>query len=88
MSRASKATLLASLIATGSTIYFVHKYQFDEKAVDSPSIPNLLLQNMHEGVIRDAERQRIKRERILELEEQQRLQKEYEKVQPVKRDIG
>jgi protein PET117 len=43
---------------------------------------------MHEGVIRDAERQRIKRERILELEEQQRLQREYEKVQPVKRDGG
>ena len=38
---------------------------------------------MHEGVIRDEERQRIKRERTLELEEQQRLQKEYEKVQPV-----
>ena len=38
---------------------------------------------MHEGVIRDAARQRIKRERVLELEEQQRLQKEYEKVQPV-----
>jgi len=43
---------------------------------------------MHEGVIRDAERQRIKRERILELEEQQRLQKEYEKVQPVSRGKG
>ena len=43
---------------------------------------------MHEGVIRDAERQRIKRERILELEEQQRLQKEYEKVQPVSRNKG
>ena len=43
---------------------------------------------MHEGVIRDEERQRIKRERTLELEEQQRLQKEYEKVQPVsKSDI-
>jgi len=42
--------------------------------------------NMHEGVIRDAERQRIKRERILELEEQQRLQKEYEKVQPVRKN--
>jgi protein PET117 len=41
---------------------------------------------MHEGVIRDAERQRIKRERIIELEEQQRLQKEYEKVQPVSKD--
>ena len=39
--------------------------------------------SMHEGVIRDAERQRIKRERILELEEQHRLQEAYEKVQPV-----
>jgi len=43
---------------------------------------------MHEGVIRDAERQRIKRERVLELEEQQRLQKEYEKIQPVRRKSG
>ena len=43
---------------------------------------------MHEGVIRDEERQRIKRERILELEEQQRLQKEYEKVQHVSRSDG
>ena len=43
---------------------------------------------MHDGVVRDAERQRIKRERIIELEEQQRLQREYEAVQPVtKRDI-
>ena len=40
---------------------------------------------MHEGVVRDEERQRRKRERTFELEEQQRLQKEYEKIQPVKR---
>jgi protein PET117 len=43
---------------------------------------------MHEGVIRDAERQKVKRERTLELEEQQRLQKEYEKVQPVSKSTG
>jgi protein PET117 len=43
---------------------------------------------MHEGVVRDEERQRIKRERTLELEEQQRLQMEYEKVQPVSRSDG
>jgi len=43
---------------------------------------------MHEGVIRDAERQRIKRERVMELEEQRRLQREYEKVQPVSRGSG
>jgi protein PET117 len=43
---------------------------------------------MHEGVIRDAERQRIKKERVIELEEQQRLQKEYEKVQPVSKSGG
>jgi protein PET117 len=38
---------------------------------------------MHQGVIRDVDRQRIKEERKLELEEQLRLQKEYEKIQPV-----
>jgi len=43
---------------------------------------------MHEGVVRDAERQRIKRERIMELEEQQRLQAEYEKLQPVSKKGG
>jgi protein PET117 len=43
---------------------------------------------MHEGVIRDAERQRVKKERVIELEEQQRLQKEYEKVQPVSKSGG
>ena len=40
---------------------------------------------MHEGVIRDVERQRIKQARMLELQEQQRLQREYEKVQPLKK---
>ena len=43
---------------------------------------------MHEGVLRDEERQWIKRERTIELQEQQRLQKEYENVQPVSRRDG
>jgi len=85
MSRASKATLLAVTLATCSTIYFVHRYQAEEKAVKVPIGPLLIAKSMHEGVLRDAERQRVKRERVLELEEQQRLQKEYEKVQPVGR---
>ena len=42
-------------------------------------------QKLRQGVIRDEERQRIKRQRALELQEQQRLEKEYEKVQPVSR---
>lgn len=52
------------------------------------SIPAEPWKTMHEGVVRDEERQRIKRERTLELEEQQRLQMEYEKVQPVSRSDG
>ena len=42
-------------------------------------------QNLRRGVIRDDERQRIKQQRALELQEQQRLEKEYEKVQSVSR---
>jgi protein PET117 len=87
MSRASKITLLAVTMATCSTIYFVHKYQADEKAV-STVMAKLTFKTMHEGVLRDAERQRIKRERVMELEEQQRLQKEYERLQPVGRKSG
>jgi|SRR5579859_3611188 len=39
MSRASKATLLVVTLASASTIYFVHKYQADEKAVHPPYYP-------------------------------------------------
>jgi protein PET117 len=38
---------------------------------------------MHEGVIRDMEQQRIKRERALDFEMQRRLEEEYRKVQTV-----
>jgi protein PET117 len=38
---------------------------------------------MHEGVIRDMEQQRIKRERQLDFEMQRQLEEEYRKVQHV-----
>jgi len=38
---------------------------------------------MHQGVIRDMEQQRIKRERLLDFEMQKQLEEEYRKVQNV-----
>jgi protein PET117 len=38
---------------------------------------------MHQGVIRDMEQQRIKRERQLDFEMQRQLEEEYRKVQTV-----
>ncbi len=38
---------------------------------------------MHQGVIRDMEQQRIKRERQLDFDMQRRLEEEYRKVQNV-----
>ena len=38
---------------------------------------------MHQGVIRDMEQQRIKRERLLDFEMQRQLEEEYRKVQNV-----
>ena len=38
---------------------------------------------MHQGVIRDLEQQRIKRERQLDFEMQRELEEEYRKVQNV-----
>jgi hypothetical protein len=42
-----------------------------------------IIQAMHEGVIRDMEQQRIKRERQLDFEMQRQLEEEYRKVQHV-----
>lgn len=38
---------------------------------------------MHAGVLRDEEKQRIKRERQADFEMQRRLEEEYRKIQPV-----
>ncbi|KAH8887843.1 cytochrome c oxidase assembly protein [Thozetella sp. PMI_491] len=72
MSRASQLTLLGTSLFAASTIVFVHFQQKTEKAA------------MHEGVVRDMEQQRIKRERQLDFEMQKALEAEYKKEQTVR----
>ncbi|KAJ6786891.1 hypothetical protein PWT90_00033 [Aphanocladium album] len=71
MSRASKLTLLGTSFFAAGTIVFVHFQQkFEQQA-------------MHEGVIRDMEQQRIKRERQLDFDMQKALEEEYKREQNV-----
>ncbi|KAK6338972.1 hypothetical protein TWF696_009768 [Orbilia brochopaga] len=71
MSRASKVTLGLVTAVTTLIVVAVHNTQITEREA------------MHQGVVRDDERQRIKRERALDFEMSARLREEYEKVQPV-----
>ncbi|KAK3071183.1 hypothetical protein LTR53_009094 [Teratosphaeriaceae sp. CCFEE 6253] len=71
MSAAAKATLATTLLGTIGIVVFVHQQQKNDKAA------------MHQGVIRDLEQQRIKRERQADFEMQRQLEEEYKKVQTV-----
>ncbi|KAH0564886.1 hypothetical protein GP486_001725 [Trichoglossum hirsutum] len=71
MSRAAKITLACTTIMSAGIVAFVHYAQQAEKAA------------MHAGVIRDIEQQRIKKERLADLQMQQALEKEYRKIQSV-----
>lgn len=75
MSRAAKLTLTGASLFAVSTIVFVHYAQQAEKAA------------MHQGVVRDMEQQRIKKERQLDFDMQKAMEEEYRKVQTV-RDGG
>ncbi|KAG9244772.1 hypothetical protein BJ878DRAFT_504665 [Calycina marina] len=75
MSRAAKLTLAGFSTFALTTIVFVHYTQTAEKAA------------MHQGVVRDMEQQRIKRERQADFDMQRQLEEEYRKVQTV-RDGG
>ncbi|KAK2043207.1 hypothetical protein LZ31DRAFT_555330 [Colletotrichum somersetense] len=74
MSRTSKLTLAATSLFAASTIVIVHFQQKFEKEA------------MHQGVIRDIEQQRIKRERQLDFDMQRALEEEYKREQTV-RDV-
>ncbi|KAK4149650.1 hypothetical protein C8A00DRAFT_37762 [Chaetomidium leptoderma] len=76
MSRASKLTLLGTSLFALSTVVFVH---YQQKAEQSA---------MHEGVVRDMEQQRIKRERQLDFDMQRELEAEYKKEQTVRESSG
>lgn len=92
MSTAAKTTLATTVLGTIGIVYFVHQQQVSDKAVCSHLFPFMEsaifanthgLQAMHQGVIRDMEQQRIKRERQVDFEMQRQLEEEYRKVQTV-----
>ncbi|KAF1353787.1 hypothetical protein BDV97DRAFT_396598 [Delphinella strobiligena] len=71
MSTKAKLTLAGTSLGALGIIAFVHVAQKTEKAA------------MHEGVIRDMEQQRLKKERQLDFEMQAALEAEYRKIQNV-----
>ncbi|KAL8993179.1 MAG: hypothetical protein Q9188_007394 [Gyalolechia gomerana] len=71
MSRASKITLAGTSLAAVAIVFFVHYGQQAEKTA------------MHAGVVRDMERQKVKKERQADFEMQRELEGEYRKVQTV-----
>ncbi|KAL2265055.1 hypothetical protein VTJ83DRAFT_7565 [Remersonia thermophila] len=72
MSRASKLTLLGTSLFAAGTVVFVHWAQkADQEA-------------MHQGVLRDIEQRRIKRERQADFDAQRALEAEYLKEQSVR----
>ncbi|CAP61563.1 uncharacterized protein PODANS_4_1690 [Podospora anserina S mat+] len=72
MSKASKLTLLGTSLFALGTVVFVHYQQKAEQ------------QAMHQGVIRDMEQQRLKRERQADFDMQRALEAEYKKDQSVR----
>ncbi|GAB7344175.1 hypothetical protein MBLNU457_2067t1 [Dothideomycetes sp. NU457] len=74
MSTRAKMTLAGTTLGALGIIVFVHYTQKAEKAA------------MHQGVVRDMEQQRLKRERQADFEMQAKLEEEYRKVQNVTPD--
>lgn len=89
MSTAAKVTLATTTLSALGVVVFVHYQQKADKAVRRPSTSFLAtqlinsVQAMHQGVIRDMEQQRAKKERLLDFEMQRQLEEEYRKVQKV-----
>ncbi|KAK9457734.1 hypothetical protein V1511DRAFT_494451 [Dipodascopsis uninucleata] len=71
MSRASKITLGVVSTVAAITVYGVHYIQEQEE------------KTMYEGVLKDIERQKVKRAREEDFLLNQRLQREYEAIQPL-----
>lgn len=97
MSQASRIALATTSTFTCGMIAWVHFRQREEKnvcsalAICSPSSAiscslltnNYYTQVMHQGVVRDMERQRIKKERELDFDMQRQLEEEYKREQNV-----
>ncbi|KAL2162492.1 hypothetical protein VTH06DRAFT_7406 [Thermothelomyces fergusii] len=72
MSRASKLTLLGTTLFAASTVMLVHFQQQAEQEA------------MRQGVIRDMEQQRLKRERQADFDRQRELEAQYRREQTVR----
>jgi len=75
------------------SLSLINSPQHDHTTTQTPQlacIPTLIprVQAMHEGVIRDMEQQRIKRERQLDFDMQRALEAEYKKEQTVRVSDG
>lgn len=75
MSTAAKATLGGTCLFALGTIAFVHFQQVAEQNA------------MHQGVVRDMEQQRVKRERQLDFDMQRALEEEYKREQNVRSTV-
>ncbi|GAB7366555.1 hypothetical protein MBLNU230_g8541t1 [Neophaeotheca triangularis] len=71
MSTRAKATLASTTLGAIGIVIFVHYQQKADKAA------------MHQGVIRDMEQQKLKKERQLDFDMQRKLEEEYRQVQNV-----
>lgn len=71
MSRAAKITLAGVSLTTVGIIFGVHYVQQADK------------DSMHQGVVRDEERQRQRKEREIELQRQRALESAYRETQNV-----
>ncbi|KAK7402499.1 hypothetical protein QQX98_011743 [Neonectria punicea] len=90
MSRASKLTLAATSLFAAGTVFIVHFQQKFEKENSEPGSEanhKFATQAMHEGVVRDMEQQRVKRERQLDFDMQKALEEEYKREQSVSASI-
>ncbi|KAI3395398.1 hypothetical protein diail_1389 [Diaporthe ilicicola] len=74
-SRGSKIALAGTSLFAVTTIIFVHFQQKAEKSA------------MHQGVVRDMEQQRIKRERQLDFDLQKQLEADYKQEQTVRSSV-
>jgi protein PET117 len=87
MSSKAKITLATTTVSAIAIVVFVHYQQRADKAVRAAELRSQALANaqqaMHQGVIRDMEQQKIKRERQLDFEMQRQMEEEYRKVQKV-----
>ncbi|WFD44232.1 hypothetical protein MPSI1_002898 [Malassezia psittaci] len=71
MSRAAKATLLGSIVATVSIVWGVHFLQREER------------NTMYKGVQRDEVRQQERLQRLADLEKQRERERDLRAIQPI-----